>query len=95
MKRLLQLVGVSVAIGSTALLTSTPANASSPSSSSSCSAQLNQGGTPHGLSESPPGFLGQFVSALATSAPGVVGSGSSTFAKLHGDLFACLPVGVG
>lgn len=93
MKRLLQLVCLSAAMGGSALLTSTPAYASSPSPSSSCIAQLNQGATPHGLSQSPPGFLGQFVSAEATSAPGVVGLSSSTFAQAHGDLFACLPVG--
>ena len=93
MKKLLLGVGLSAAIGATSLLTGMAAYAASPSPTSSCVAQLNQGATPHGLSQSPPGLLGQFVSSEASSAPGVVGSGSSTFAHVHGDLLACLPIG--
>lgn len=63
----------------------------SPSPDSSCAAQLNQGGTPNGISQSPAGFLGQFTSSEATSSPGVVGSGTSAAAQNHGDFFSCLP----
>lgn len=68
-----------------------PATAASPNGHASCAAQLDQGGTPHGLSESSPGFLGQFTSEEARSAPGVVGTGTSGAARLHGTLFDCLP----
>lgn len=73
------------------LLPAGTAIAASPNPAASCVAALSQGATPHGISESAPGFLGQFVAAEATSAPGVVGTGSSTAAQQHGGLFDCLP----
>ena len=73
------------------LLPTASAAAASPSPMASCVAALSQGGTPHGLSESAPGFLDTFISAEAMSGPGVVGAGSSTAAQQHGGLFDCLP----
>ena len=73
------------------LLPTVSAIAASPNPTARCVAALSQGGTPHGLSESAPGFLGTFISGEATSAPGYVGTGTSTAAHQHGGLFDCLP----
>lgn len=67
-----------------------PATASSPSPASSCVGQLNQGATPHGASESEPGFLGSFVSQQARASGSAYGDASSDLAAEHGDLFTCL-----
>ena len=87
-------VVVALAVGAV-LAGGEAASAASPSDASSCAAQLNQGGTPNGVSQAPGGFLGQFTAAEATSAPGMVGTGASNAAQQHGDLSACLPPGVG
>lgn len=70
-------------------LAATPAHAASPAPTASCAAALSQGGTPHGVSQSDPGFLGSFVSGLARSGPGTVGTTLSTVAVVHGDLGTC------
>lgn len=71
-------------------LSPTPASASSPNPASSCAGQLNQGATPHGLSAAEPGFLGSFVSGLATSGGATYGTVASSLAGGHGDLFTCI-----
>jgi hypothetical protein len=68
----------------------TIASASSPSPASSCVGQLSQGATPHGFSESQPGFLGSFVSQLARAGGPTYGDVSSRLAGEHGDLFMCI-----
>ena len=75
-------VAVAVALGAA------PAWAASPSPRSSCTGQLSQGGTPNGLSQSEPGAVGSFVSALAQT--GTNGAVTSTLAGQHGDLFTCI-----
>lgn len=81
-------------VGATALAAllalAVPASAV-PADAASCAGQLSQGATPHGASESAPGFLGDFLSATASSQPGAVGESSRTFSRQHGDLGACLP----
>ncbi len=72
------------------VLSPATASASSPNPASACVGQLSQGATPHGTSAADPGFLGSFVSALARSGPGAYGALSSTLAKEHGDLSACV-----
>lgn len=67
-----------------------PATAASPSPTSSCTAQLSQGGTPHGASAADPGFLGEFVSGLAKADGGFLGDLTSSSAAQHGDLFFCV-----
>lgn len=67
-----------------------PAMAASPNPMSSCTGQLSQGATPHGLSEADPGFLGSFVSGLAKSGGGAFGNVTSHLAVEHGDLFTCI-----
>lgn len=71
-------------------LSPAPATAVSPNPASSCAGQLSQGGTPHGLSESDPGFLGSFVSELAKASGGAYGHVTSNLAGQHGDLFTCI-----
>ncbi len=71
-------------------LSPAPASASSPNPASSCAGQLNQGATPHGLSGAESGFLGSFVSRVATAGGGTYGVVSSTLAGGHGDLFTCI-----
>ena len=73
-----------------AAVAATPAAAASPSPKASCASALNQGGTPNGISQSDPGFLGQFVSDTATSGRDAVGGPTSTAADRHGDLSTCL-----
>jgi len=79
------------------VLSPVPATAASPNPASSCAGQLNQGATPHGLSESAPGVLGSFVSELAKAGGGAYGHVTSNLAGQHGDLFTCIsnvsPVG--
>jgi hypothetical protein len=82
-------VAASAIVGLMAL-SPTSASASSPNPASSCAGQLNQGATPHGLSGAEPGFLGSFVSASATAGGPTYGAVSSTLARGHGDLFACI-----
>lgn len=72
------------------VLSPVPATAASPNPASSCAGQLNQGATPHGLSESAPGFLGSFVSELAKAGGGAYGHVTSNLAGQHGDLFTCI-----
>ena len=71
-------------------LSPAPATAASPNPASSCVGQLNQGATPHGLSESGPGFLGSFVAELAKAGGGAYGDVASSLAGQHGDLFTCV-----
>lgn len=71
-------------------LGASPAMAASPSPMSSCTGQLSQGATPHGLSGADPGFLGSFVSGLATSGGNAFGATTSNLAGQHGDLFTCV-----
>lgn len=73
-----------------AALSPAPASAVSPNPASNCVGQLNQGGTPHGLSEADPGFLGSFVSGLAKGGGGAYGHVTSSLAGEHGDLFTCI-----
>jgi hypothetical protein len=84
---------ISVAVGAVigaVVLSPDPASAASPSPASSCTAQLNQGATPHGLSGSEPGFLGAFASEMAKGSAGTYGAVTSSMAGQHGGLFACL-----
>lgn len=67
-----------------------PAMAAPPSPMSSCIGQLSQGATPHGLSESAPGFLGSFVSESAKASRGAYGDVASSLAGQHGDLLTCI-----
>ncbi len=67
-----------------------PVMAASPSPMSSCTGQLSQGATPHGLSAAEPGFLGSFVSGLAKADGGAFGDVTSSLAAQHGDLFSCI-----
>ena len=72
------------------VLSPVPATAASPNPASSCAGQFNQGATPHGLSESAPGFLGSFVSELAKAGGGAYGHVAANLAGQHGDLFTCV-----
>jgi hypothetical protein len=74
-------------------LAAAPALAASPNPAASCVAQLNQAATPHGLFQAPPGSVGRYTSGLATSAPGLQGSGTSSAAQQHGVFWDCVPAG--
>jgi len=89
--RALALAAGGVAAVVCGLAAAQPAAAASPSPSADCVAALQQAGTPSGIAQVPPGFLGSFVSGEAHISPGYVGTGSSTAAQSHGDLFQCLP----
>lgn len=72
------------------MLAAAPAEAAFPNTKASCGAQLSQGGTPNGLSQTAPGFLGSFVSSTAKSGAGAVGGPAAAAAGVHGDLGTCL-----
>jgi hypothetical protein len=90
MSRTARILAASAVACTATLVAATPAVAASPPPSSSCAAQVNQAGTPHGFAQMPAEFLGAFTSGEATSAPGYVGSGASSLAPLHGDIWSCI-----
>jgi hypothetical protein len=86
---------VIAACAATFSMAAAPSFAAAPNSSSSCVAQLSQGATPNGASEAPPGLLGGFISAAASSDPGVVGDQTKGLSHTHGNLGSCIPDGAG
>jgi hypothetical protein len=90
MSRTIRILAAGAVACTATVVLAAPALAVSPPPSSSCAAQVNQAGTPHGFAQMPGGFVGAFTSGEATSAPGYVGAGASSFGPLHGDLWTCI-----